>query len=409
MSKRKIKKSIKKIFLFILLIGIVISGTICYKKFFKPKNLPIIKEIPPEIWPKVYKASMLATGDSLLHKPILNEAYNKETDKYDFKYIFNPIKDYINKFDIKYYNQESVFGGKEFGFSSYPLFNSPSDFGDNMVDLGFNLVSLASNHSADCKKNAETCIKNSYNYWATKNVTFDGFNEDETMENKHNIGEKNGITYGFLNYTNTLNGLDSYIKNKYIIDLYDEERVKEEVTALRDKVDVLIVAMHWHKNSPEYSFNPTSSNKEIARYLDSLGVDIILGTYSHCLQPYEFLENGALVFYSLGNLVSNQIYLNNSGYHPYVGAIGMLATLDITKTVYEDGTKEIKIDNLGAELIICNSKKWLYGYEIIPFSQIDSSKLSNYESIYKEYTSYVLKLDDESLKFVPLKEKPLVE
>ena len=185
MSKRRIKKSIKKIFFFILLIGIVISGTIVYKKFSKEKTSPIVNEnkILPEVWPKVYKASMLATGDSLLHKPILNEAYNKETDKYDFKYIFNPIKDYINQFDIKYYNQESVFGGKEFGYSSYPLFNSPSDFGDNMVDLGFNLVSLASNHSADCKKNAETCIKNSYNYWATKGVTFDGFNEDETMEN----------------------------------------------------------------------------------------------------------------------------------------------------------------------------------------------------------------------------------
>ena len=41
------------------------------------------------------------------------------------------------------------------------------------------------------------------------------------MENHHNIGEVNGITYGFLDYTNTLNGLDSYLNGKkYIIDLY---------------------------------------------------------------------------------------------------------------------------------------------------------------------------------------------
>ena len=401
MSKRKFKKKVKLGLFLIIVICLGLFGYKYYTSLNSDKPLiPKINEKPKEVWPKVYEASMVATGDALLHLPILQFGYNKETDSYDFSKALDLVKDIIPKYDIAYYNQETVFGGKEFGYSTYPTFNSPSAFGDNMVDIGFNLVSLASNHSADCRKNAFNCITNSYNYWKSKNV-FDGFNEDESMENHYNIGEVNGIKYGFLNYTNTLNGLDNYLINtKYIIDLYDEEKVKQEVEELRDKVDVLIVAMHWHYNSPEYSFTPTASNKNIASYLDSLGVDIILGTYSHCVQPFDILENGAIVFYSLGNFISNQIALNsvrtdsgNLRYHPYVGVIGMLASMNITKTVYEDGTKDIKIDNIGADLLYSYRDNSNGSYLVVPFSKMTTKYNSDYQKLYNEYSGYVTKLN----------------
>ncbi len=405
MSKRKIKKRVKLFFCLILVLVIAFFGYKVYLKFQSNEQAkPNEPEKPVEVWPKVYTANLVATGDTLVHSPILREGYNSQTDSYDFNYIFRLVEDIIPQYDIAYYNQESVFGGKEYTFSgSASAFNTPSEFGDAMINLGFNLVSLASNHSADCRGHAKNCIVNSYNYWKEQNVTFDGFNEDETMENHYNISEVNGITYGFLNYTNYLNGLDGHLSgNKYLVDIYDEERVKEEVTALRDKVDVLIVAMHWHKASPEYSFVPTDANKKIARYLDSLGVDLILGTYSHCVQPYERLENGALVFYSLGNFLSNQIALNdiklNNGnykYHPYVGTIGMLVNMTITKTVYEDGTKEIKIDNLGGDLLYSYRKSSGNGYLVVPFSKMTTEYNKNYQKLYDEYTNYVLRYDKD--------------
>ena len=403
MSRRKLKKKVKSLFFVVLIIAIGLVGYKVYTNLDTGKQFTIIPkedEKPKEVWPKVYEASMVATGDALLHNPILNFGYDSKTDTYDFSDALVLVKDIISSYDIAYYNQETVFGGKEIGYSSYPTFNSPSSFGDNMRDIGFNLVSLASNHSADCRKNAYKCITNSYNYWKETDAVFDGFNEDETMENYHNIGEVNGITYGFLNYTNTLNGLDGYITKKYIIDLYDEEKVKKEVTELRDKVDVLIVAMHWHLNSGEYSFNPTTANKNIAKYLDSLGVDIILGTYSHCVQPFDVLENGAVVFYSLGNFISNQIALNdvklangNRKYHPYVGTIGMLASMKITKTVYEDGTKEITIGDFGADLLYSYRESSGKGYLVVPFSKMTTKYNSNYQSLYNEYSGYITKLN----------------
>ena len=400
-KKRRIKKSIKICFIFIILIALtIVSYWIINKNSGKDFNFNKLVNENKITYPIVNKISLVATGDALLHNPVYISAYDNSTESFNFAPQLELVKEEIKNYDIKYYNQETVFGGKltdRFnckynmpGYCSYPYFNSPSEFGDAMVDAGFNMISLASNHSADCTYASDTCITNSYNYWKSKNVIFDGFNEDENKENKYNIGEKNGIKYGFLNYTNTLNGLDNSVSNiKYKIDLYDEETAKKEIEDLKTKVDVVIVAMHWHKASAEYETVPTQANKEIANYLASLGVDIILGTYSHCLQPFDIIGN-TVVFYSLGNFISNQGDLISS--IGYKGIVGVLASMDITKTIYEDGTSEIKIDNLGADLTYTYNKNHK-NYLVIPFSKMNESYNANYKQIYEEYKNILTSLN----------------
>ncbi|MGN1379072.1 MAG: CapA family protein [Bacilli bacterium] len=401
--KRRVKKKIKIIFSLIItfLIGIfsyLIAKNINNNEDFEFNKL--INEKEKIIYPITKKISLVATGDALLHNPVYLDAYDKNTETFDFSSQMSMVKDIISEYDIAYYNQETVFGGKltsRFncqynlpGYCSYPYFNSPSEFGDAMVNAGFNLVSLASNHSADCTYASDECITNSYNYWKSKNIIFDGFNEDESKENKYNIGTINDISYGFLAYTNTLNGLDGSVSDiKYKIDIYDEETVKKEVEDLKQKVDVVIVAMHWHKNSAEYETKPTQSNIQIANYLASLGVDIVLGTYSHCLQPFDIIDN-TVVFYSLGNFISNQGDLISS--IGYKGIVGVLASMDITKTIYEDGTSEIKIDNIGADLTYTYNKNHK-NYLVIPFSKMNESYNANYKEIYEEYKNILTSLN----------------
>lgn len=405
-KKRKFKRKIRIIFSLLLIITISVFGYKYYKSNTNKDILNINKTVNENkvTYPITKKISLVATGDALLHNSLYLDAYDSKTDSFDFNDDLSMVKDIIKSYDLAYYNQETVFGGRLtnrfnletcktafLGYCSYPYFNSPSEFGDAMVDAGFNIVSLASNHSADCTFESNACLTNSYNYWKTKNVVFDGFNEDETKENKYNIGEVNGIKYGFLNYTNTLNGLDNSVKNiSYKIDLYDEETVKKEVEELKKKVDVVIVAMHWHKSSSEYETVPTAANKEIANYLASLGVDIILGTYSHCLQPFDIIDN-TVVFYSLGNFISNQGDLINS--IGYKGIVGVLASMDITKTTYEDGHSEIKIDNLGADLTYTYNKNHK-NYEVIPFSKMSEKYNPDYLKIYEDYKKILTSLND---------------
>ena len=401
--KRRLKKKIKIIILLLIIILIGIFSYLIANKINNNEDFEfskLINEKEKIKYPITKKISLVATGDGLLHNAVYLDAYDKETDTFDFSPQLSMVKDIISNYDIAYYNQETVFGGKltsRFncqhnlpGYCSYPYFNSPSEFGDAMVEAGFNLVGLASNHSADCTYASDECITNSYNYWKSKNIIFDGFNEDESKENKYNIGKINDITYGFLSYTNTLNGLDGTVSNiKYKIDIYDEETVKKEVEDLKQKVDVVIVAMHWHKNSAEYSTKPTQSNIQIANYLASLGVDIVLGTYSHCLQPFDIIDN-TVVFYSLGNFISNQGDLISS--IGYKGIVGVLASMDITKTIYEDGTSEIKIDNLGADLTYTYNKNHK-NYLVIPFSKMNESYNENYKQIYEEYKNILTSLN----------------
>ena len=56
-------------------------------------------------------------------------------------------------------------------YPSYPRFNSPYEFGDNMVDIGFNLVSTANNHTLD---KDEQGVINSLTYWKEKPVVTAG-------------------------------------------------------------------------------------------------------------------------------------------------------------------------------------------------------------------------------------------
>ena len=70
-------------------------------------------------------------------------------------------------------------------------------------------------------------------------------------------------------------------------------------------MDIIIVAMHW---GTEYSMGVSDEQVEIANYLSSLGVQLIIGTHPHVVEPVEYINDGkTLVIYSLGNFISDQV------------------------------------------------------------------------------------------------------
>ena len=266
-----------------------------------------------------------------------------------------------------------------------------------MIKAGFNMISTATNHTIDKGENG---ILNFYNYLKEQNgIVFNGISDSEEHRTSYSIGEKNNITYAILSYTTSTNGLSVPSGKSYLVNVYDEEQVKEDIEAIRDKVDVLIVAMHW---GVEYASTPNDSQEEIAEYLASLDVDIILGAHPHVLQPITWIDD-TLVMYSLGNFISNQY-----GTDDYNKLVGFMATLDITKTVTPDGDVTIDIDNLGGELIFTKyngnpiTTANHDGHVVIPFSiMTDDTYLSDYERIYEKYTG-ILENMGTDLNITPL-------
>lgn len=352
---------------------------------------------------ETYKVSMVMVGDNLIHSSIYNEANrNANYDGYDFKPMITMIKDKVKGYDLAYYNQETILGGSEIGLSDYPTFNSPYEAGDAMLDAGFNIVSLATNHTID---RGEKAVLNSCEYWETKSdVLTAGSYCSEEDRNEVKVMEKNNITYTMLNYTYGTNGIaipkgKDYLVNVWPMDYnadygvgYEafKETVKEDVERVRDKVDVLIVAMHW---GVEYTHTPTKYQKDAAEFLASLGVDIVIGTHPHVVQPVEWIDD-TIVFYSLGNFISAQEQSDN-----YNKMVGLMSSLDITKTVKGDDV-DIKIDNINNELIFTYYQGYR-NFKVIPFSEINSTYLPTYESVYDKY-SEVVKMYDDTMPVVAL-------
>ena len=252
--RRKINK--KKVILFIFIIIILVIGSIfIVSKLFDKEVVPSGNSVD-NTKEENYSIKLLMVGDNLINDKIYNTM--KTNDTYDFKPIYTYIKEINKDYDLAYYNQETILGGSSIGVSSYPAFNSSYEVGDATIDAGFNLVSLATNHTLD---RGEQAIINSRNYWNSKdNVLAVGSYSSNEEKDKIQILKKNNITYTMLNYTYGTNGIKVPSNKEYLVNVwpctgndpstdtkYQEYKntVKEDIEKVRDKVDLLIVAIHW--------------------------------------------------------------------------------------------------------------------------------------------------------------------
>lgn len=390
MKRKRKKKILPKIAIVLLLILGIYFG---YNKLVNNNNINNKINIDNTSSTSI---NLIMAGDNLINDKLYNSA-KKDDGSYDFKPMYSYIKDIVKNYDLAYYNQETILGGSEIGVSSYPAFNSPYEVGDATIDTGFNLVSLATNHTLD---RGEKAIINSLNYWNNKsNVLTSGSYLSNSDRNKVNIKEVNNITYTMLNYTYGTNGINVPEGKEYLVNIwpctsndpdndtkYQEYKkiVKEDIERVRDKVDLLIVAMHF---GVEYTHIPTNYQIDMAQYLSSLGVDIIIGTHPHVIMPITYI-NDTLVIYSLGNFLSAQDTNND-----YNTQVGLLTSIKITKNIDKDNNTTIKLSDLNNELIYTG--KINNEYKIIPFSNPDiKTYLNDCERVYNKYANIVKDIDN---------------
>lgn len=376
-KKIKVKKSIRIIIILVLIVilGIFALDFLDISNYFHKKKMSNKKQVEVVV-PREYKASIFMVGDALIHSCVYNDA--RVNGGYDFKPQIEKIKPISSKYDLVYYNQETVLGGTELGLSNYPRFNSPYEVGDAFVDAGFNLVSLATNHTMD--KN-EQGVLNSVNYWKKQTgvVTSGQWSSYEDREaSVSRIYEKNGIKYAFLSYTIWTNGLETPYGKDYLNNVYSEEKAAADIAKVKDKADIIIVAMHW---GTEYYLGVDWQQTKIANFLASQGVQLIIGAHPHVVEPVEYINDGkTFVIYSLGNLISDQ--------EGNERLTGLMMTVDIKKKVDVDGKVTVTIENPKAELTYTKSN-YCKNFKVYPYSQLNNSILYNFESLKNKYQGVV--------------------
>lgn len=252
---------------------------------------------------------LTAIGDVMCHNTQYMDAYNANTDEYDFSYVFDNIEYYIKNSDITVANLETTFAGEDVGYSNYPKFNTPDALAYNLKKLGVDVLSTAGNHSLDYGFDG---LSRTIDVLNNADIAHAG--TYKTQEERDTIIFKyvKGIKIAFLNYAYGTNGITIPSDKPYCINLIDKELIKKDIeTAKSQEADMIVASVHW---GTEYSTVPNDTQDELADFLFQNGVNIILGTHPHVLQKMEkrtvTLEDGStqdgFIIYSLGNFISDQ-------------------------------------------------------------------------------------------------------
>lgn len=264
--------------------------------------------------------TMAASGDQIAHDSLVSFA--QTNGGYDFTPLYQHVQSLVNNTDIVFCNPETAAAGEQFGISGYPTFNAPTQFARDMVKAGkCNLINQATNHMND--KGQQAIDANLANWQPLQPLAIAGANKSAADQQAISYFTLKGIKFAFLAYADFSNdnNFPSYALNIY----HNTALFDSQLNQARSNADVVIVSMHW---GTEDSTAVNQDQTAFAKRAADLGADILIGTGPHVLQKATYTTgsqgNSMLTWYSLGNLLSTQLQLNE--------LTGGIATWSITKT-----------------------------------------------------------------------------
>jgi len=293
------------------------------------QTIPVENPEPPEVEIPIEDTylSMSVIGDIMCHNSQYKDAYVASTGTYDFSYVFEDIKDYVSNADLAIGNLETTFAGKARGYSNYPQFNTPEQLAYNLKDFGIDVLSTANNHSMDTYFSG---VVSTLNYLDDAGIAHVGTNASPEAQNQILVKEVNGIKIAFLAFTYGTNGIRIPSDKSFAVNLIDDSFILNQISLAKEQEpDLICASMHW---GVEYQTKQNKEQERLANLLFTNGVDVILGSHPHVLQPMEkktiTLDDGStkdcFVIYSLGNFMSGQTYPNTRS--------SVILILDFTKS-----------------------------------------------------------------------------
>jgi poly-gamma-glutamate synthesis protein (capsule biosynthesis protein) len=271
-------------------------------------------------------------GDVMGHDSQINAAYIDSSDSYDYRTCFSYLKPYLEEADIAVANLEVTLSGPP--YKGYPRFSSPDALLDGLMSAGFNVLVNANNHALD--RGGEG-LERTQEVTDRKGMILTGsfISSSQREQTYPLIIEKNDIMLAMLNYTYGTNGLQADTPN--IVNYIDTLLIRRDIEKVKlVEPDFVIASVHWGK---EYQRQEDEEQQELADFLFRYGVDAIIGSHPHVIQPVKYTKTDTgshqLVVYSLGNFISNQRDRYRDG--------GIIIGLELEKT---DRTRILGFDYL---------------------------------------------------------------
>lgn len=370
-----LKRNITILLFFLIIISLGLFYKIKPNIIFEDgvKDKEIIKEEK-----RVRELNLTIVGDLLFESSYYKVRENGENENL----YFSKVKNYFEDDDISIGNMEVVIGNNNMQISGDGYnFCAPEYIGKTVSSLDFEILSTANNHSYDRRNEG---INSTIDYFKNNTDIITIGTEKNKEDKKTRIIEKNGIKVGFVSYTYGTNikpseddlNLINYYKDPYTKEIY-KEKIEKEIKELKEDTDIIITIIHW---GTEFTFNENKEQKEMAQYLNSLGVDIIVGSHSHSIQPIEIIgdEKKTLVYYSMGNFVSadDDIARTKKGEETYDNAyqFGLLSKVKLLL----DENNSITFEQIKTIPIINYFDKNMKNFTLIPFSEYSEEYEKNH-------------------------------
>lgn len=267
------------------------------------------------------RITLVFIGDIMGHDDQIKSAEISETDSFNYDDVFSYIKPEISGADIAIGNLEVTLAGPP--YTGYPLFSSPVELAVACKNAGIDCLVTANNHTADRGK---TGIARTINRLDSIGMMHTGsFRDQEERDSLYPlIIRKEDVSLALLNYTYGTNRIK--VPEPTIVNILDKDLIADDIIkAQANNPDIIIVFLHW---GTEYDTIPSKSQTDMAEYLFSLGVDMIIGSHPHVIQKMIWTKNDTLrkdkfLVYSLGNFVSNQSKPRRDG--------GLMVRVELTR------------------------------------------------------------------------------
>jgi poly-gamma-glutamate synthesis protein (capsule biosynthesis protein) len=239
---------------------------------------------------------MVSVGDIMLDRRL-----GETIQRGNLAYPFANVAPLLQAGDITVGNMESALGNAGLpADKSYP-FRAPPAAAQSLALAGFDLVSLSNNHSMDYGSEA---LLQAIDLLEAQGITPIGAGQDFTAAHEPYITQINGVSLAFLSYVNVPiegGGFDTAVwtatENSPGLAWGSPEVIANDVTAVHDQADLLIVLLH---SGYEYAEAPSEAQTAAARAAIDAGADLVIGHHAHILQGIEFY-NGGVIVYGLGN------------------------------------------------------------------------------------------------------------
>ena len=237
----------------------------------------------------------LFVGDMMLSRGVGAQMIRRD----DFYYPFRRIALTLRGSDFVFGNLEGPVSSRGINQGSEYSFRADPRAIDGLRFAGFDVLSIANNHILDWGREA---MFDTIDILEMNGIRAVGAGKDLEEANAPAILDVEGVSVAVFAYTNLYPwGLVAGEDYPGVSD-FRLERILEDIRAIQDDVDLVVVSYHW---GDEYVERSSEEQRALARAIIDAGADLIVGHHPHVVGELEKYKHGWIA-YSLGNFVFDQ-------------------------------------------------------------------------------------------------------